>query len=93
MLGANASRRWMLKSSLSVRNDMSSDNSFEKQLKDGTTIHGDKSMEGRPGYKHGHSGPDFDRSQHSTIGSTAVDSALGSSSPGHTSKDHPTNRS
>jgi len=72
---------------------MGDDNRFEKQLSDGTTISGDKSMEGRPGYRHGHSGDDFSRTEHSTIGSAAVDSVLGNGTTGHSTGDHPTTRS
>lgn len=69
-----------------------SDDRFSKELSDGTTIFGSKSMEGSTGYKHGHSGTDFQRSEHSTIGSAAVDAAMGSDSIGHTADDHPTTR-
>lgn len=72
---------------------MADDNRFDKQLPDGTRIFGDKSMEGRPGYRHGHSGDNFHRSEHSTIGSAAVNAAMGSGGAGHTGKDHPTIRS
>lgn len=48
---------------------------FSKNLSNGTTIYGSKPTEGRPGHKHGHSGSDFDRSPHSTIGSAAIGDA------------------
>lgn len=72
---------------------MGDDNRFDKSLPDGTRIFGDKSQEGSPGYRHGHSGPDFHRSEHSTIGSAAVDAAMGKTSTGHTGGSHPTTRS
>lgn len=49
-----------------------SSTSFSRKLSDGTTIFGDKSLEGRTGYKHGHKGSDFHRTPHSTIGSAAI---------------------
>ena len=59
--------------------------SFSKKLSDGTTIFGDESMEGAPGYKHGHKGSDFHRSPHSTIGSAAIGTP-------HTEEGHRTRR-
>ena len=72
---------------------MADDDRFEKQLPDGTTIYGSKKSEGTTGYRHGHFGPDFSRTEHSTVGSAAVDAALGADSIGHTGDDHPTTRS
>lgn len=71
---------------------MADDNRFVRQLPDGTTIFGDKRLEGTPGYKHGHSGTNFTRTEHSTLGSAAVDAAMGKPSPGHTTGNHPTTR-
>lgn len=59
---------------------------FSRKLPDGTKIYGPKSTEGRPGHKHGHSGKDFDRTPHSTIGSAAIGRP-------HTTKNHVTKRS
>lgn len=58
---------------------------FKRTTKDGTTLYGPKSTEGRPGHRHGHRGDDFDRSPHSTIGSAAIGDA-------HTYEDHRDNR-
>lgn len=71
---------------------MAGDGRFDKELPDGTRIFGEKSSEGRPGYRHGHSGDDFHRSEHSTIGSAAVDAAANNGDSGHTGKDHSTTR-
>ncbi|MFZ1360903.1 MAG: hypothetical protein WAS27_02675 [Candidatus Saccharimonadales bacterium] len=51
------------------------DDSFTRDLPNGTTIYGPKSTEGRPGYRHGHRGESFDCSPHSTIGSAVVGDA------------------
>lgn len=56
-------------------------NHFERNLRNGTTIYGPKSTEGRPGHRHGHRGNNFDRSPHSTIGSAAIGDP-------HTYEDH-----
>ncbi|MEV0711585.1 hypothetical protein [Nocardia aurea] len=58
----------------------------DKKLKDGTRISGPKKFDkpGKANY-HGHSGDNFRRSPHSTLGSAATGRA-------HTYKDHPTHR-
>ena len=45
---------------------------FNKKLSDGTNIFGNKRTEGKPGFKHGHSGPDFYRSPYSALGTAAL---------------------
>lgn len=49
-----------------------SSNNFNKKLSNGTSIFGPTSTEMRPGNKHGHSGSNFYRSPHSTLGSAAI---------------------
>jgi hypothetical protein len=46
--------------------------SFSKTLGNGTTIFGDKRVEGRPGFQHGHKGSNFHRSPYSALGSAAT---------------------
>lgn len=61
---------------------------FNKKLKDNTSISGPKNFDkpkiNKTNY-HGHSGEDFRRSPHSTLGSAAIGQP-------HTYKDHPTHR-
>lgn len=47
------------------------------------TVYGDKSQEGRPGYKHGHDWETGGRTPHSTIGHQAVDKTTGSKNRSH----------
>jgi len=58
---------------------------FSKKLKDGTTIYGPKSFDGKPGHKHGHRGPNFNRTPHSSLGAAAIGKP-------HSTKDHKTDR-
>jgi hypothetical protein len=46
--------------------------SFTKKLSDGTSIFGDKRVEGRPGFRHGHTGSNFYRPPYSALGSAAT---------------------
>lgn len=65
---------------------------FSQTLKNGTEIYGPNGIDKKPGHKHGHRGSNFDRSPHSTLGSGAVDSAMGKDDPGHTEDGHETDR-
>ena len=68
------------------RMDAAAENrNFSHELTDGTTIYGNKDVEGRPGHDHGHAGDDFHRGPHSTIGSAALDDP-------HTAEEHRKNR-
>jgi hypothetical protein len=47
-------------------------NSHFNQRHNGTNIFGVKAVENRPGHNHGHTGKNFHRTPHSTIGSAAI---------------------
>lgn len=68
-------------------------NKITKELPDGTKLTIDKDHEGKSYYRHGHSGPDFERTEHNAIGMAAVNATFGDKPIlDHDAKTHPTRR-
>lgn len=57
---------------------------FNKKHK-GTNLYGTKGLDGKTGFKHGHSGSNFNRTPHSSLGSAALGKP-------HGAKGHKTHR-